>query len=119
MTRLPTEVDREASVSRAGTMMRNANIRHLPVMDGPRLFGVVSSRDIDLVSATAKDHGDLRVGDICSREPLVASPVDSVAEVARRMLERRVGSAVIIDAGLVVGIFTVTDALEVIVNSYP
>lgn len=54
------------------------------------------------------------VEEIWQEDVLSVSPVTAVDEVAQRMLERGVGSAVVVDGGFVVGIFTTTDALRVL-----
>jgi CBS domain-containing protein len=58
----------------------------------------------------------MSVGRICRREVDLAEPAETVAEAARRMLERRVGTLVIIDdAGKPVGLVTDRDlALRVV-----
>lgn len=45
---------------------------------------------------------------------LVIRPVDSIDEVARKMLERSTDGAVVVDGGFVVGVFTTTDVLRFI-----
>ena len=118
MSHLPTEIDRRESISKAARLMRDENIRHLPVMDGARLFGVISSRDLDVIMVAGGEQSSCTVGQVCVQEPLMASPVDSVVKVAEMMLEQRVGSTVIVDGGVVVGIFTATDALKALVTAY-
>src|ERR1700687_3816054 len=46
MTRNPVTVGPEASVEEALEIMLNGHFRHLPVMEGERLVGVVSIRDL-------------------------------------------------------------------------
>ena len=51
MTKDPITIDVEQSVSDARSLMYSRGIRHLPVMEGSSLFGVVSDRDIKLAAA--------------------------------------------------------------------
>lgn len=53
-----------------------------------------------------------RLGDIMSREVFSASPGASVTEVARAMVQGRVGSAIVIDGPWLLGIFTERDVLR-------
>lgn len=114
MTRLPYELDRRDVVAQARITMTGSGIRHLPIMDGSRLFGVVSQRD--LLPATVEALAPL--GEICKRDVVTIAPTDSVVHAARTMMRRKVGSAIVVDAGMVVGIFTTTDALSALVGAY-
>ncbi|HEY3240899.1 MAG TPA: CBS domain-containing protein [Acidimicrobiia bacterium] len=53
-----------------------------------------------------------RLGDIMSGKVFSVTPVQSVTEVAQAMVQRRVGSAVVIDGPWLLGIFTERDALR-------
>lgn len=118
MTRLPEEVDRRVSLARAGEIMREHGIHHLPVMDGPRLYGILSARDVEVLTAALGDGGEMPIGAVCVVDPYTVGPTASLHEVAEVMAQRRIGSAVIVDADVVVGIFTVTDALRALASAY-
>ena len=118
MTRLPEEVDRRVSLARAAERMREHEIHHLPVMDGSRLYGILSSRDVDVLTSALGDASEMPVGDVCITDPYDVPPTASLAEVAEVMAHRHIGSAVVVDAGVVVGIFTVTDALRALAAAY-
>jgi CBS domain-containing protein len=113
MTHLPVEAERCDTVADAARAMETKQIRHIPVMSGARLKGIVSHSDI-LAARVA--HGscadDLELEDICQADVLTVSPLLRLDEVAEQMLERRAGSAVVMDGGFIVGIFTATDALR-------
>jgi acetoin utilization protein AcuB len=115
MTRLPMEVEQCENVAEALNVMKSHGIRHVPVMSGSHLKGLVSQRDILQAQI---EHGDtlddMPLKDIFQQDVLNVSPDTLVDEVARRMLEQKVGSAVVVDGGFVVGIFTTTDALRVL-----
>ena len=51
---------------------------------------------------------------MCTRDPLTVGPMTPIVEVAQAMIERHVGSALVADGGVLVGIFTSTDALRLI-----
>ena len=113
MTRLPLEIERIDNVSNAKRLMELFGIRHVPVMSGLHLKGIVSQRDILNASLRlGKDIDDLPIEEICNLDVLTVSPLTPVDEAARQMLDRRVGSAVVVDGEYVVGIFTSTDALK-------
>ena len=95
--------------------MDTHQIHHLPILTGSRLRGIVSQRDILAARLRQGDALDeMPLESICSADVLTVSPVTPVDQVAERMLTRRVGSAVVVDGGYVVGIFTTADALRVL-----
>lgn len=113
MTHLPVEAERCQTVADAASLMESHQVRHLPVMSGSHLQGIVSRSDI--LSARLR-HGDNAEGmmleEISSQDVLQVSPLTPVNDVAAKMLDRRLGSAVVVDGGYVVGVFTSTDALR-------
>ena len=113
MTLAPYTVGRDQPLTVAQAMLHDHHIRHLPVLEGGRLVGVISERDIALVESM----GDLvpgtpTVDDAMSPEVYVVAPDASLAEVASRMSEHALGSAVVEEEGRVVGVFTTVDALR-------
>lgn len=115
MTRLPVEAESCQTVAEAEDLMKSRGIRHLPVMHGAHLKGIVSLEDILLARI---DHGDacrrFPLEKICRHDVLSISPVAPISEVAELMLSHDTDSAVVVDGGFVVGIFTTTDALRVL-----
>lgn len=116
MTRLPLEIEQIDNVANAKRLMDLFGIHHVPVMSGLHLQGLVSQRDI--LNATVqmgRKIDDLPIEKICVKDVLTVGPLTPVDEVVQQMLERGVGSAVVVDGEYVVGIFTSTDALKTIV----
>ena len=111
-----TEVPRiseQSSLLDARELMRTASVRHLVVMDGPRLAGVVSQRDLYLLEALPNAEPErATVEEAMDSEPYTVSPDASLEEVARYMWTQRCTSAVVVQGTEVVGIFTTTDALR-------
>lgn len=92
--------------------MREHRIRHLPVVDGNRLVGLVSERDLHLMETLPdSDPDEVEVEQAMSDPVFAVKPTDEVAEIAQRMAERKLGSVVVMDDGGVAGIFTSVDAL--------
>jgi len=118
MSRMPKEIDERQSVGQADALMRAEDIGHLAVMSGAKLVGVVSLHDTELVLASQRSAAKVLVGDICSRDLLTASPMDTVSSVAKRLIDRKVGSAPVVDADVIVGIFTTTDAMRALCDAY-
>jgi len=113
MTLSPQVVSSAHTLAQAHQIMRERNIRHLPVVDDGRLVGVVSQRDLYLLETLkGVDPAEETVEEAMSPEPFSVSPDAPLEEVALAMAEHKYGSAVVVDQGVVVGLFTTVDALR-------
>jgi acetoin utilization protein AcuB len=113
MSAPPVTIAPERTLAEAHRLMREHGIRHLPVVDGGRLVGLLSQRDLYLLETLASvDPAAETVGEAMSAEPYAVAPDAPLERVAATMAERRIGSAVVLDDGAVVGLFTTTDALR-------
>jgi acetoin utilization protein AcuB len=113
MTPFPHSIDVDAPLEDAHKLMREHRFRHLPVMSGGEIVGVLTDRDIKLVLGPdfgSPDERELRVRDAYVERPCVVPASTPVAKVARVMAQNRIGSALVTKHGKLVGIFTVTDA---------
>lgn len=115
MTPVPYAIADDQTVDEAHARMSELDVRHLPVMRGSRLVGIVSQRDLAaLVASTGTHPSALKVSDAMTPDPFVASTETPLAEVAKKMADERYGAVVAVDDGVVQGIFTTTDALRVL-----
>ncbi len=96
----------------AKDMLKRFGVRHLPVLDGGRLVGVLSNRDIALATSLVGGNSNrTSVEDACTQEVYVTHPDSNLATVAQEMAEKKYGCTVVTDPNdTVVGIFTTTDA---------
>ena len=118
MTLAPYTVGRDQPLSVAEAMLHDHRIRHLPVLEGGRLVGVLSDRDLALVDGLRDVvPGTLTVDDAMTGEVYVVGPDSPLSEVASLMAERALGSAVVQEDGRVVGVFTTVDALRALALS--
>ncbi|MBX3185853.1 MAG: CBS domain-containing protein [Labilithrix sp.] len=113
MTPSPLVVSRDATVATAFDLMEQHAIRHLPVLDRGDLVGMVSATDLAFVKRFADPEATL-VSEAMSTPPYVAHPSTPLDEVAGAMARQRLGSAIIVESGNVVGVFTAVDALRAI-----
>jgi acetoin utilization protein AcuB len=113
MTEGPHTIGHDQTLAAAHRMMRENSIRHLPVLDAGKLVGILSLRDL-LFIETLKDIDpeQVQVNEAMSQDVFAIGPRSSVRTVAAEMAEQKYGSAVVIDKGHVVGIFTTVDALN-------
>ena len=108
-------VDLEASLPEARQLMKEHGIRHLPVLDGSRLVGVVSQRDVvALETSPFIDTSVISVHDAMAEVPYAVSPETPLREVVQVMADNKYGSAVVMEEGRVCGIFTTVDAMSVL-----
>lgn len=113
MTTLPHSIGAEQSLDKADGMMREYKIRHLPVMKGGKLVGLLSQRDIELVqSFDTQPITEIPVVEAARDNVFTVAPDAKLNEVVRRMAGDKLGSALVVDNGKLVGIFTDTDALQ-------
>lgn len=113
MTADPVRVPPTLLVLEAHELMRRENVRHLVVMEGERLVGVVSQRDLYLIETFAQaDPQNAAVEEAMTPDPYTVAPMTPLDEVARTMWRDRLGSVVIAEDDRVVGIFTAVDALR-------
>ena len=114
----PVTATEEMTIDELRRLMDEYGIRHLPVVRGERVVGVISDRDVRLVAGLTSDEKRLvRASDIMATEPLVVSAGTRLDEVAYAMSEKKVGSAIVTEPdGKLLGIFTATDALNALIE---
>ena len=119
----PVTVTPRTTVSVARQLLSTYGFRHLPVVDGDRLVGIISDRDVRLDDAQVR--GALRRGvlgevleddrpteAVMSSSPHVIGPDEMVEAAARLMLSRRISGLPVVDADhRLCGIITTTDCL--------
>jgi CBS domain-containing protein len=107
----------------AEDIMRLGQIRHMPVVDGTRLVGVVSSRDLlaaslskalDFEPLERRTHiGSVEVRKVMSTDLFTVAPDDPLEMVASVMVEHKVGCVPVADSDAnLVGLVTETDLLK-------
>ena len=117
MTRDPVTIPATHHLKTAKKVMGQHNFRHLPVMDGQQLVGVISDRDIKLAEAIycERNPGEtIRVVELCLFDPYVVDESARLDRVVEEIYERRIGSALITHNKKLTGIFTTTDACRVL-----
>lgn len=113
MTTTPLAINSEAPLLEAIDAMNKHHIRHLPVVKAGKVFGLISERDLkSIMSYSGANPKTMKVGDVCTEEPYLTKPDALLNEVAAAMAEKKYGSALVIDNGKLVGIFTATDACK-------
>jgi acetoin utilization protein AcuB len=113
MTASPHTIGRDQPLTVAKDLMSRHGIRHLPVLEGGQLVGVVSERDVAFLGSVRDvDASQLTVGEAMSAEVYTVSPGELLRNAAATMARCRYGSAIVVDGNRVVGMFTTVDALR-------
>jgi len=110
------------SLSTVQDIMTLGGVRHMPVVHGGKLVGVVSERDLLRASlsnltefGTEQRRAFLQVVEITrvmSQPPVVIDPEASVEEAARVMANRKIGCLPVVKGSDLIGIITETDVLR-------
>ncbi len=121
MTRDVVCITSDDNLQDAYEIMTEWEIRHLPVMEGEELVGILSDRDVLLRSKLDVD-GDLAVpnqsvSEAMTRLPIVCSPQESIAEIGQAMLDHKIDSVPIVgNDGELVGLVTSSDLIQLLID---
>jgi acetoin utilization protein AcuB len=115
MTPSPLTIGADQPLAIANELMRARRIRHLPVLRGGQLVGILSQRDIQLIAGLpAVDLTEVPVEDAMSNNIYSVGPDTPIKEVAATMAEHKYGAALVVEGRHVTGVFTTIDALNVL-----
>jgi len=102
------------------------HIRHLPVLEGETLVGILSSTDIKhavpspLIEGNKEEYDRVLnttpVSRVMRRHPISVAPDATLAEVVRLMVENKVGAVLVVEDGKLVGIVSELDVLRTFQN---
>lgn len=111
MTASPHTVGVDQPMTVAHQLMRTHRLRHLPVLSGGAIVGVVSDGDLHLIETLRDvDPNQVSVEEAMTGEPYCVEPETPLDAVVSQMAERKYGCAIIARHHKVLGIFTTVDA---------
>lgn len=129
MTRDVLTLGVEEPIRRAWELVEEKRLRRFPVLEGGRLVGIVTDRDLrnatsSSVVLTEKKYHDylldtIKVESIMTPDPRTVSPETSLKEAAGIILEMKVGGLPVVEGDRLVGIITETDLLNSLVSLLP
>jgi CBS domain-containing protein len=116
------------TLSTVEDIMTLGGVRHMPVVRGGSLVGVVSERDLlraSLSNLTEFGHEERRaflqvveITRVMSTPPVIIAPDAEIEQAARLLAEKRIGCLPVIEEGKLVGLLTETDVLGCIAGSW-
>ena len=111
MTSNPTTIEADAPVTRAARMMRDEDVGVAPIVDGGKLIGTVTDRDITIrVVAEGKDPETTTVSEIASTDLVTIDPQQDLDEAIALMARHQVRRLPVVEEdGKLVGIVAQAD----------
>ena len=126
MTTEPVSVAEDTSMKDAAALLQQHHIRHLPVVQGRIVVGIVSDRDIRKASPSLLTGVDMTqyqevlsntpISRIMTREPFTVTPDTELRDAVQLILDKRVGALPVVNGNELVGIFTDSHGLTVLLK---
>ena len=111
MSSNPHSVSSDASVVDAARIMRDEDVGLVPVVDGDRLVGTITDRDITIrVVVEQKDPQSVKVADVASTDLVTVDPQQDLDQALRLMAQHQVRRLPVVEeGGRLVGIVAQAD----------
>ena len=118
----PVTLKPEDSLDLANDVISLGRIRHIPVVDGSRLVGIVTERDL-IGAAASQIFGlknksksallkSVKIKEVMKKRVITATPETPIKEVAHLMADKKIGCVPVVSDGVIVGLVTTTDILR-------
>ena len=119
MTPTPHTVGSEQTITFAQKLMQKHGIRHLPVLHGGQLDGIVSDRDLGMIAGLNEVNPDnTTVEEAMTQEAYTVDKNTPLLDVLKEMLANKYGSAIVVEGDKIIGIFTTYDSLQLLVDNF-
>jgi len=122
MTRDPQTLDSKNTLLDAALMLRRLELRHIPILEGGRLVGILTDRDVGrvapsiLMGISPQDYNrvfeDTPVAKVMTRNLVSTTPEALLSEAVHLLYNHKVGCLPVLEDGRLVGIITVVDMLR-------
>ena len=113
MTPNPTTVESGTTATEAARAMKTEDVGSLPIVEGDRLIGVVTDRDLAIRILAEGRDGETTVGEIASKDVVTIDPQQSLEEAGRLMAEHQIRRLPVTEEdGKLVGILAQADVAQ-------
>jgi CBS domain-containing protein len=110
MTEAPQTAGSDLNAFDAAGLMRQYDVGVIPVVDGPKLVGLVTDRDLVVrVLAERQDGGSVKLADIVTRTPVTVTPDTKLSDARDLMAEHKVRRLPVVKGDQLVGIISMGD----------
>jgi acetoin utilization protein AcuB len=127
MSKPAITIDANASMYDATKLLKNHNIKMLPVMEKGKLVGIVTDRDLKRASASDATSleihellyllSDIKIKNIMTKNPIPVSFDSTVEETAEILLKHNISGVPVVDPyGDIVGVITQNDLFRIIIS---
>ncbi|MGZ8497913.1 MAG: CBS domain-containing protein [Candidatus Binatia bacterium] len=118
----PVTLKPEDTLDLANDVIALGRIRHIPIVDGSRLVGIVTERDL-IGAAAAQIFGlkqksksallkSVLIKEVMKKRVITAAPDTPIKDIAQLMANKKIGCVPVVSEGMVVGLVTTTDILR-------
>jgi CBS domain-containing protein len=113
MTSDPTTIEPGTAVQDAARIMKSEDVGSLPIVEGDRLIGVVTDRDLAIRVLAAGKSPQTTVAEIASKDVVTIDPQQSLEEAARLMAEHQLRRLPVCEEdGRLIGILAQADIAQ-------
>ena len=119
-------IGKDERMTTAKKILQEKNIRHLPVVDGKKMVGLVTNMDIRRAEASPATSLEIRelhylldklkVGEIMTRNVITIPPDISVEEATTLLHDNKIGCLPVVEDGNLIGIITEQDVMEILIE---
>ncbi len=122
MTRDVVTMGEDGTLRQAMDLLRRHRIRHVPVVLGRKVVGIVTDRDIkratpSLLSGVQQEEyyrvlDETTVAQVMTRNPFTVTPSTDLKDAVKVMVDRKFGALPVVQSDQLVGIITENDMLR-------
>jgi len=109
MTKNPVVAQSNESLATVRRKMNKGNFHRVPVVDGGKLVGIVSDRDLRQHVGSLED---VKVNGVMTKPVVSVAPTTMLEGAANLLVKHKIGGLPVVEQGKVVGIITTTDLLR-------
>jgi len=117
-----TTVSHECNLLEVALTLRRTGFRHLAIVDGERLVGIISDRDVArfapslLTNISPEEYNAIfentPIARVMTRNPVSVAPATPIREAIKVLYSRKLGCLPVVENNKLVGIITISDMLS-------